>query len=449
VAFNAVCMAAAIGMNVHLPPSDTLDLAQDLGSEWIRIDFNWDIAEPQQGQFDWAPFDAVIDAAKARNLKVFATIGYTPAWASTGDTQSDGATNDVPDAAAYASFVKTAAARYADGRVAAWGTWNEPNLSGFFEGSMQQWIDSAFAPAVDAIEQGCPSCLVVGPELATVSNQYQAYLEAALVSRGPKLDALSWHIYADFPEDDAQAGLTKDSFYNKLDAHRVVTVAGVVVYEGPQSVREVLLAQGYSNLPVWVTETGYEAAVDNPTNLEAQRKYVEHVMAAQDSRPWWQRTFVYELSEEHPGGAWPNIHWGLALRVADPDATFADNFQLKPAFTDLKNCIATSPTGTGGSAGGGAGTPSGGASGGAAGGASGASAGAPSSGGTSAGGTGASGGSDSGGSGAQSAAPAGAGDSSGCGCATPGKAPPAGALVTLLLALSAWVSRRQSATRRR
>jgi MYXO-CTERM domain-containing protein len=357
MAFPEICVAAAIGMNVHLPPSDTLDLAKDGGAEWVRIDFNWDIAEATQGTYDWTVFDGVLDAAKARGLNVFATIGYGPAWASTGDALGDGPTNDVPNAAAYAAFVKAAATRYADGRVAAWGTWNEPNLEQFFEGTMQQWIDSAFIPAVDAIKEGCPSCLIVGPEVATISDEYDDYLKAALQARGPDLDAVSWHIYAAFPEDDPQAGLTKDSFYNKLEEHRVIEIGGTVVYEGPLSAREVMTAEGYANLPLWITETGQEAVPADAPELEAQRKYYERVLVAASTRPWWQRTFFYELTEEHPNGMWPDIHWGVALRVADPDATFADNFETKPAFEDLKACIAAGPPvgGTGGVGGSGTG----------------------------------------------------------------------------------------------
>ena len=285
MALSAVCMAAAIGMNVHLPPSDTLDLAKELGGQWIRIDFNWDIGEPQKGKYDWSAFDTVVDAAKARNLKVFATIGYTPQWASQGNTKGDGFNNDVPDAAAYKAFVLAAAQRYADGRVAAWGTWNEPNLGDFFEGTKQQWIDNAFVPAVDAIKQGCPSCILVGPELATIGDKYAEYLEAALAARGSDLDAVSWHIYASFPEDDTQAGVSKDGFYNKLDAHRVLKVGNTVVWQGPLSVREVLVAKGFSNLPVWVTETGREAIVSNTAELETQRKYVSKGEAMPECSP--------------------------------------------------------------------------------------------------------------------------------------------------------------------
>lgn len=443
MAFSAVCLAATIGMNVHLPPSDQLDLANELGGQWIRIDFNWDVGEPQKGKYDWSLFDTLLDAAKARNLKVFATIGYTPQWASLGNTKGDGFNNDVPDAAAYKAFVLAATQRYADGRVAAWGTWNEPNLGDFFEGTKQQWIDHAFIPAVDAIKQGCPSCLIVGPELATISDKYAEYLEAALAARGSDLDAISWHIYASFPEDDANAGVGKDSFYNKLDSHRVLKIGNTTVYEGPLSVREVQLAKGFANLPVWITETGREATVGNATELEAQRKYVERVMQAQSKRTWWQKTFIYELSEEHPGGLWPDIHWGLALRVKDPDGSYADNWQRKPAFDDLKTCIASSPTGSGGAGAGGAG-----GGGGVAGSASGGSTSVGGS--TSAGGSSGSGAGGDSGSGASAGASSGGAsggttpseDDGGCGCSVP-RAPATGAWLSALAALAlGWRRRR-------
>src|SRR5262245_28556022 len=108
----ALLAAAAIGVNAHIPPSDALDLATDLGVEWIRIDFAWDVVELGPGAFDWTYFDVVLEGARARGLKVFASVGGTPAWASTGDRRGDGPMNDVPDAAAYRAFVAAAVARY-------------------------------------------------------------------------------------------------------------------------------------------------------------------------------------------------------------------------------------------------------------------------------------------------------------------------------------------------
>jgi hypothetical protein len=356
----ALAGGATVGVNVHLPTSDTMDLADELGAGWVRIDFNWFNAEPTEGTYDWTVFDGVIDAAHARGLKVFASVGYCPQWASiSGNRDGAGFDNDVPNGTKYQRFVRDASARYApttgdpDGRVQAWGPWNEPNLGGFFEGTKQEWIDQVFIPGVDGIKQGCPSCLIVGPELATIGSIYAEYLLAALAARGPDLDVISWHIYHDFPEDSPGAGVTSDSFYNKLDSHRIVKVGGITVYEGPLSVREILLQQGYASLPVWVTETGWEAVAGDPAAEEAQRLYVQRVMDAMDARPWWTNTFFYELVEEHPGGLWPDIHWGLALRTHDFDATYADNYDRKAAFDYLKARLALPPPTDGGLADGG------------------------------------------------------------------------------------------------
>ncbi|MBA2544690.1 MAG: cellulase family glycosylhydrolase, partial [Deltaproteobacteria bacterium] len=257
-----VASAATVGTNVHLPPADTLDLAADLGGAWVRIDLNWDVAQPAPDQWNWAPFDAVIDGAIARGLQVYATLGYTPAWASTGNRRADGNHNDVPHAAAYRAFVEAAVARYRD-RVGIFGTWNEPNLADFFEGTRQEWIDIVYRPAVLGIRAQCASCIVAGPEVATIGNVSDDYIQAALAAEVPTI--LSAHIYASFAQDDSAAGVTKDSFFNKLEARRVV--GGFTV--GEPSIRESMIAAGH-DLPIWITETGRQATMGDPNQLEAQ-----------------------------------------------------------------------------------------------------------------------------------------------------------------------------------
>jgi hypothetical protein len=328
-------VASQIGTNVHLPPTDTLDLQVDLGAHWVRIDLNWDLAEPAQGQYNWQPFDAVIDAAHARGLAVYATLGYTPAWASTGDRRGDGASNDVPDPAAYRAFVEAAVTRYRD-KVGIFSTWNEPNLTQFFEGSRDEWIANVYVPAVAGVHAACATCLVAGPEVATIGNAYSDYITAALAAAAP--DVLSAHIYAAFPEDDAGAGLTKDSFYNKLDMRRVIGP-----FQGTLSIRETQVAAGQGALSVWITETGLAAAPGDTTALAAQQRYTQRVLDAMDARPWWAGTIIYEISEEHPGGAFPDVHFGLALRTADPSATPVADFAPKPAYDYLKMRLAAPP----------------------------------------------------------------------------------------------------------
>jgi hypothetical protein len=300
----------------------------------VRIDFNWDVVEPAEGQWSWALVDGIVDAAKQRGLKVYASLGYTPAWASSGDRLGDGPGNDVPIADKYRAYVVAVVTRYRD-RIDVFGSWNEPNIAGFWEGSRQEWVDVAYRPFVEAVQATCPTCQCAGPEIATIGSQYPAFIADGLAAAVPTI--LSAHIYATFPEDDFGAGLTKDSFYNKLDAHRVVGI-----YEGPLSIRESASAAGHDELPVWITEVGKEANASDTAQLDAQRVYVQRVLDAMDSRAWWGGTIFYEGSEEHPGGMYPNVHWGLALRTSAPDATPLDDFARKPAWTYLQQRLASS-----------------------------------------------------------------------------------------------------------
>lgn len=72
----------------------------------------------------WDRYDAAIDGARARGLKVHVTItGHTPRWAT--PSRHDGLTR--PDAAAFGRFATAAGRRYRD-KVTMWSIWNEPNL---------------------------------------------------------------------------------------------------------------------------------------------------------------------------------------------------------------------------------------------------------------------------------------------------------------------------------
>ena len=315
--WSAVLFAAApasaatkeLGFNVHQSATVGLDATKAAGLGWVRIDLNWLDAEPAQpGTYDWSRFDAQIDAATAKNLKVLAVLAYGPAWASEGDTKADGSTNDVPKAGTYASFVTAAVNRY-KAKVTHYEIWNEPNLQQFFEGTPQQYIDRVFVPGADAVHAACPTCKVVGPGLATVGTEYAKWLDAVLTAAEPKLDVVSGHIYHSFPDGSGTgAGLTSDSFFNKLESHRVVQLGSVTVYEGPLSFKEVMDKHAVTK-PFWLTETGKEATAGNATEEEAQRVFYRKVLEQMLLRPWWTNTIFYEGFDEPPAP----YKWGAVV----------------------------------------------------------------------------------------------------------------------------------------
>ena len=106
----------------------------------------------------------------------------------------------------------------------------------------------------------CPTCKVMAPGLASIGDDYDAWMDASLAAAKDQIDIVSGHIYAGFPVDSPGSGSTSDSFFNKLESHRVLETNGTVVYEGPLSFREVMLKHGVSK-PFWLTETGKEATL--------------------------------------------------------------------------------------------------------------------------------------------------------------------------------------------
>jgi hypothetical protein len=325
--------AASLGLNVHQSSTVGPNATKGASLGWVRIDANWLDAEQSQGQFDFTLFDAVVNAAQAKGLKVLAVLAYTPAWASTGDTLGDGSTNDIPKAGTYASYV-TAAVNHLKDRVTDYELWNEPNLQQFFEGAPQDYIDDVLVPGADALHAACPTCRVVAPALATVGTNYATWLDAVLSAAQTKIDVISGHDYAQFPQDTAGAGGASDSFYNKLESHRIVKIGTSVAYEGPLSFKEVMDAHG-AKQPFWITETGTAAAYGDLSQEDAQTLYYRRVLESMLTRPWWTSTIFYEAFDEPPAP----YHDGVC--VDDPDAGLG--YDEKPVMALLRKAAQNQP----------------------------------------------------------------------------------------------------------
>jgi hypothetical protein len=121
-------------------PEPALDQIQSLGATAIRIQLAWSLVAPDPDAThapsfnatdpnaypaaNWARYDAVIDGARARGLKVLLTIaGGAPRWATA--SKKDNVTR--PSATAFGKFATAVGRRYRT-QVSTWSIWNEPNL---------------------------------------------------------------------------------------------------------------------------------------------------------------------------------------------------------------------------------------------------------------------------------------------------------------------------------
>jgi hypothetical protein len=333
-ATSSLAAPKQLGMNVHQSQGVGLDATRDAGAKWVRIDLNWLDVEKTQGQYDWTVIDAVVDGARQRGLEVLAVIAYGPAWASQADVKGDGPHNDVPKAGLYASFVTAAVGRYKT-KVTHYELWNEPNLGDFFEGTPQDYISRILVPGADAVHAACPGCKVVAPGLASLaSSKYDEWLDACLKAAAAKIDIVSGHVYAGFPQDGGTVGVTSDSFYNRLESHRVVKVGGVTVFEGPLSFKEVMDANQVQK-PFWLTETGLEAKLGDAAKEQKQVLYYRRVLESMLVRPWWETTIFYEAFDEPPAP----YTWGVVVH----DEAQPKKYRAKPVLAFLQGVTSKQP----------------------------------------------------------------------------------------------------------
>jgi len=314
--------ASPYGVNIHAPQGEELtfllDQVKGAGIGWVRIDFVWAYVETSRGAYDWSVYDAIAAAAQARGIEVYASLDYTPQWATSGPVLTG-----VPsDPQTWFDFCFAAAQRYR-GKIRYWGMWNEPNLPQFWSGSRQQYLDVILKPGSDAIHAGNPDAQVGGPDLAHLTSgdaDWYYWLQDTIDQAADKLDFVTHHVY----DSSGSGNVTNDLTGSTLFANQPQFWTAAA-----PSVREVLKYTGwYPGRPVWLTETGWESS---RAGEDRQASYTTGLLndwyTGRSDRSWIGKTFFYEIKDgSDPGSS----TWGL-LR-GDRSA--------KPAYNAYKAFIA-------------------------------------------------------------------------------------------------------------
>jgi hypothetical protein len=305
-----VATATGFGVNAHVPSEAIVERIDDAGIGWVRIDFLWRVVEPERDVYDWSTYDALLDRLEARGLRVYAGIGATPAWATSGPEFS-GVPDDVDQ---WRELCYLAARRYA-GRVHAWGMWNEPNLDRFWDGTRREYIDLILIPGADAIRLGDPGARVAAPDLAQLSSaDWDDWLDAVIRSADDRIDIVTHHIYP----ADGWAWQVSEA----LD-----TDDGLPFTDPP--VNDVLQDTGWWGRPFWLTETGVESARwgEGRQALFVDRLLDDWYSPDRAHRDWVDRIFFYEMAD----GASPSPYT-FGLVYGPPDLTPKEGFVAYSSF---------------------------------------------------------------------------------------------------------------------
>lgn len=283
------------GCNSHLARDTTILALADAGVTWQRFDVDWDVLEPRQGVFAWQELDRCLASAARAGVSVYATVAYTPAWASGVAGQRAAAPRDGAD---FVRFVRQVLRRYPRG-IQAMGIWNEPNLAEFYRGTQRFYLDALLRPGLQAIREEAPHVVTCGPDLSS-SKGVKDWLGAALGAAGDLLDVVTHHQYdgGDTPGGRAKAIDDLRAFVN---------------------------SRGFARLPLWITETGWKrgSKVSERQQADALRGMLREM---ERRSTWWTKTFWYD---SHGTG------WGLFASDDEPNAG-----QPTPAFAAYRETIA-------------------------------------------------------------------------------------------------------------
>ena len=307
----------AAGGNLHNLGAD--DLARELdvyraaGSKWIRIDINWEVIQAGgPSSYNWAPFDRVVQAARARDLQILATILYTPGWARPG---TNSGTYPPAQLATYAAFCATAVARYAPMGVHDWEVWNEPNRN-FWKPTADpvrytEMLKLAYAAIKRAdgdayvISGGLSPYGAIGEIHSDGMNPVTFLQKMYDAGAAGHFDAVGWHPY------EWGVGVK----FHPMSAWSQLAETGT-------NVRSIMVAHGDGAKRVWGTEYG-APTLPGGVSDGAQAELVKQAYERWQAWSWSGPLFWYSARDAGANPSDREDHFGLVQRDFSPKPGFA------------------------------------------------------------------------------------------------------------------------------
>ncbi len=292
-----------VGVNVALEQYDPDQLEAEVahikqaGFSWIRQTFPWAQIESEQGQFDWAPWDRIVQASGDVNL--IAVLDTSPRWAASASASPPTSTLQ------FANFARSLALRYGD-RIDYYQIWDEPNLGDRWRGEVNP-IEYAemLRQARDAIKQVDPGATIVLAGLAPTVETSKANLADWLFLR---------RLYEAGARDlfDVVAG--KPYGFDTAPAdHRIDP--NILNFQHLVLLREEMEQHGDAAKALWATQFGWNTIEGSPwgkVTPDLQRAYAQQSLAfARENWPWLG---IMAIENWEPNVPPDNPRWGFSIK---------------------------------------------------------------------------------------------------------------------------------------
>lgn len=290
-------------------------LIRDAGVQAVRVDFNWDMLNPQREVWNWDDYEAWVRIVRENNLEILGIIDYVSWWASSAVDSKDWRVrlyseplNDY-DFARYTYEVVT----HFKNDVRVWQIWNEPNTSAFWKPrpNPARYV-SLLQEAYLAAKYADPNAVVLFGGLS--GNGVEGHDDSGLMS----------HFMAQAYAAGAQG------YFDVMAIHPYMLPNGGIeaLREKIRAARSVMDRHGDAARPLWLTEIGVPTDVPWWSSAPLQSEADAAAWLRQVYTQLWDLTptiFWYELQDRALGFN-PEAHFGL-LRA---------DYTPKPAYDALQ-----------------------------------------------------------------------------------------------------------------
>ena len=200
--------------------------------------------------YDWTKIDELYDDLLSRHIKPFVELGFTPEALATSKSSifywKGNTSHPQPEGwhDLIAAFTRHIEKRYGRKEVRSWffEVWNEPNLSGFFEGGDQKDYFALYDNTAKTLKSVDPALRVGGPATAGAAwiPEFLAHIKQADVP----VDFVSTHTY----------GVDGGFLDEKGEGDTKLSPSQDAIVSDVRRIREQVTASAFPNLPVYFTE---------------------------------------------------------------------------------------------------------------------------------------------------------------------------------------------------
>jgi len=284
-----------------------LQLIEDAGIQFVKLDFKWDFLEPDAGQYDFYNYDRLVQLVRERGLGIFAVVSFSPRWASSGsgDSWRDWVFDAPKNPRHYGRFFSALVDRYGD-YIKVWEVWQEPNCSLYFRSADPEQYIAVLMQGYLSAKYADPTSIVGLGSLANYETSFpgvvfrppEEFLQSIYDAGGKgHFDFVDRHPYPRFDQRDPTQVL------DYLDSTRTV-----MMVNGDEGIG---MAVSEIGIPSFSTVSEGDVAASLPLILDAilSRDYV------------WMVSW-YNLRDKGADPDDPEHHFGLVRR----------DWSIKPAY---------------------------------------------------------------------------------------------------------------------